>query len=452
MPKNFSDLVAESKPLSVTDYINNINELLADQVAWVEGEVCDLHISQGKWMYFSLKDENSIVNCFAMLFKIKTPIEDGMKVRLWGVPRIYPKFGKFSINVEILELSGEGALKRAFEMLKEKMTVEGLFASERKRKLPRFPEKIGLITSQDAAAYSDFIKVLKGRRGGIDIYFISVAVQGREAPREICAAIEQMNDSYPDLDALVLVRGGGSLEDLHAFNDETVVRTLARSRIPTLTGVGHERDITLVDYVADLRGSTPSNCAELLTPTREEINSSVNELLVRLVKKIDNEIDNRDRQVQRSVNGLRESVTKSVEKVQFLAQRMIDVGRVFDLTLQKKVDNIEKATRTVLFSYREDVYRYKERVVSMERIMHSMHPEKTLARGYSITKDKAGKIVRDARQLSGGDAITTMLHRGIISSIINSPEKCQLNPEQILPKRTKNSKKLSASLKQATLI
>lgn len=440
------------KPLTVTEFIEQINLVMADQVSWVEGEVCDLHISQGKWMYFSLKDESAIINCFAMLFRVKTPIEEGMKVKVWGVPRIYPKFGKFSINVDIIEPSGEGALKRAFELLKKKLEADGLFSLERKRTLPRFPEKIGLITSSDAAAYTDFIKVLKARRGGVEINFISVAVQGREATGEICAAIEQLNDNFADLDVLVLVRGGGSIEDLHAFNDESVVRTLARSRIPTMTGVGHERDVTLVDYVSDVRGSTPSNCAELLTPTREDLLSGINKLTKSMTDNLREQIGAKERGVQRAVNGLRGSVANSVEKVQFLAQQMVGVGRLFSLAVQKNVSNVESMQKQVHVAYVENLNRYSQKVVTVERVLNSIHPEKTLSRGYSITKTTSGKVVRNAAELKSGDSIRTVLYRGIIDSTINSSEKCLQNPPKISPNRTKNSKKLSRSLKQATLI
>lgn len=446
------NLETAAKPLTVSQFIEQVNAVMADQVAWVEGEVCDLHISQGKWMYFSLKDEAAIVNCFAMLFRIKTPIEEGMKVRVWGVPRIYPKFGKFSINVEIVEPSGEGALKRAFELLKKKLEADGLFDPARKRRLPRFPEKIALVTSADAAAYTDFIKVLKARRGGIEINFISVAVQGREAAGEICAAIEQLNENYPDADVLILVRGGGSIEDLHAFNDESVVRTLARSRIPTMTGVGHERDVTLVDFVADVRASTPSNCAELLTPTREDLNAALNDLANKLVGGVVENIAAKERGIQRSVNKLHESVTDSVEKVQFLAQQMVNVGRLFSMSLQKYAASTDNFGKNLRVLYTENLNRYGQKVTMMERVLTSMHPEKTLARGYSITKTLSGKVLRDASELKNGDSISTVLHRGIINSIINSFDKCPQNPPKISPKPMKSSKKSSPSLKQATLI
>lgn len=440
------------KPLSVTEFVNQINEVLVEQVAWVEGEVCDLRISQGKWMHFSIKDDNSLVNCFTMAFRVKTPIEDGMKVRVWGIPKIYPKFGKFSINVEIVEPSGEGALKRAFELLKQKLISEGLFAVERKRTLPRFPEKIGLITSSEAAAYTDFLKVLKARRGGIEIYFINVTVQGKDAPKEICAAIEQMNEVHSDLDALVLVRGGGSLEDLHAFNDEAVVRTLARSRIPTVTGVGHERDVTLVDFVADLRASTPSNVAELLTPTRVEIKSSVNELVNRLSAFVRDDLSNKERGVVRSVNILRESVIGSVERIQFIAEKMSQVGRLYSLALERNISLVLNYRRFLDDSLNTSLARFGERLDADLRVLNSLHPVNTLARGFSITKTQDGKILKNAKEAEDGSIIETVLHHGTINSIINSKKIWQRNQPSISQSHTKSSKKSSRSSRQATLI
>jgi len=431
---------ALAHPLSVSQVIEQLNNVLSEQVVWVEGEVCNLNISQGKWMYFSLKDDNSLINCFAVTFRIHTPVEDGMKVKIWGVPGIYAKFGKLSITVNNIEPSGEGALKRAFELLKRKLEEEGLFAPERKRALPRFPEKIGLVTSSEAAAYTDFVKVLKGRRGGIEIYFISVAVQGRDAAKEICEALQQMNEQYPNLDVLVLIRGGGSLEDLHAFNDEEVARALARSRISTMTGVGHERDVTLVDYVADVRGSTPSNCAELLTPTKEEINSSVSEMTRRLSTKIGELLIQRERSVVRSVNIIHDSVTNSLERVQNLAQRMSNVGRLYDINLQKSRSDIERGSVALVNMLNDELLKQEQKVGTMQRVLVSLHPENTLARGYSITKTTSGKVVRDSQSLSDGEAIETVLHRGIIKSTINSKSPCPQKIQSISPKHTKSLK------------
>jgi len=441
----------EAKPLSVTEFVVKLNELLSEQVVWVEGEISELRISQGKWMNFALKDDQSLINCFAMAFKLQNKIEEGMKVRIWGVPNIYPKYGRFTLKVEAAEPSGEGALKRSFELLKAKLGAEGLFSVERKRKLPRFPEKIGLITSSDAAAYSDFLKVLKARRGGIEINFMNVSVQGREAVVEIKEAIEYMNEKFPDLEALVLVRGGGSLEDLHAFNDEEVVRAIARSRIPMVVGVGHERDVTLADMAADLRGSTPSNSAELLTPTREGLISDISRLEQTLSFSINNEIRSKEREVHFKVNVLRESVRKMMEKVQLLAQQMSSQGNRFLFLIEKNLISTERSAKLLVDCLSVSIASYSQNISSAERVLNSLHPSRILERGYSITKSSRGEILKDPSKIKDGEAIQTILARGTISSIVNTDETC-LKPNLTSPNRTKSSKKSSPNSKQATLI
>lgn len=441
----------EAKPLSVTEFVVKLNEILSEQVIWVEGEIADLRISQGKWMNFALKDEQSLINCFAVAFKLRNKIEEGMKVKIWGVPNIYPKFGRLTLKVETVEPSGEGALKRSFELLKEKLGAEGLFAETRKRRLPRFPEKIGLITSSDAAAYSDFLKVLRARRGGMEINFMNVSVQGREAVAEIKDAIEFMNEKFSELEALVLVRGGGSLEDLHAFNDEEVVRAIARSRIPMVVGVGHERDITLADLAADLRGSTPSNSAELLTPTREELISNIFRLEQSLSFSIKEEIKLKEREVHFKVNVLRESVRKMMEKVQFLAQKMSSQGNKFIFLIEKLSTSIGQSTKLLVDSLSVSITSYTQSLNSAERVLNSLHPRKTLERGYSITRDSSGAILKDSSKIKGGEAIQTVLARGIISSTVNLSETC-LKPHLTSPNHTKSSSESSPSSKQATLI
>ena len=219
-------------------------------------------------MRFTLKDKESNVRCFMTVWDLKAEIEDGMMVKVSGRPTLTQKWG-FSFNLKSVQPAGEGALRRAFVLLQKKLTAEGVFSIERKRSLPRFPQHIALITSREAAAYSDFIKVLNARVGGLKISFIHTQVQGEKAPQQIIEALEAANTGLTDLDVIVLARGGGSLEDLQAFNDEMVVRAVAASRTPTIVGVGHERDVTLAELAADVRASTPSNAAELLVQSRE---------------------------------------------------------------------------------------------------------------------------------------------------------------------------------------
>jgi hypothetical protein len=196
MSGNVSEREA-AEPLSVSEFLGRVNELLETQVALVEGEIVDYRISQNKFVHFDLKDDSALVHCFGLAFRLRTPLEDGLRVRVWGVPRVYPKYGKLSLVVETVEPSGEGALRRAFELLRAKLEREGLFDAARKRALPRFPERIALVTSPEAAAYGDFLKVLGGRRGGLDILVLPVAVQGDASAdaiaREVRAGIMRLD-------------------------------------------------------------------------------------------------------------------------------------------------------------------------------------------------------------------------------------------------------------------
>src|SRR3989344_5097375 len=245
------DELLKDKIFTVSEFNDFVNAVLQPLSAIVEGEVADFKISQGKFVWFMLKDETQALSCFSMVFKIREPIEEGMKVKVFGYPRLHGKSGRYSFFVEKLELSGEGSLKRAYEILRAKLEAEGIFADERKRPLPRFPQNIGLVTSRDAAAYTDFITHLNTRFGGLTVQFIPVAVQGQNAREEITAAFDYFNSASNPPDVVVLTRGGGSLEDLSEFNSEDVIRAVFASKIPTVVGIGHERDISLSELAAD---------------------------------------------------------------------------------------------------------------------------------------------------------------------------------------------------------
>lgn len=220
-------------PLTVSQFVQTVNDGLESLGALtVEGEVDEFRIIHQKWVTFRIKDENASVGCFMTVWQYKTQIEDGMKVRAIGRPNLRDK-GFFSFVLTSVQPAGEGALKRAFELLKQKLLEEGLFAAERKRSLPRFPQHVALITSRDAAAYGDFLKVLQARQGGLTVSFIHTQVQGEPAVPMVLEALSFANTELTDLDAIVMIRGGGSLEDLQAFNDEKVVRAVA-AREPQL--------------------------------------------------------------------------------------------------------------------------------------------------------------------------------------------------------------------------
>lgn len=258
--------------LSVSDFIALTNQALeyAYPVVMIEGEVSSFKLNQAKYIFFDLKDESGSVGCFMMAWQLRQPIEDGMKVVVEAVPKLTAK-GKFSLTVQSIKPSGEGSLRRSFEMLKGKLEAEGLFSPERKRAIPEIPSSIAVISSTEAAGYADFIKIVNDRWGGLKIDVAHVQVQGDSAPDQIIRALKYFNERDDLPEVVVIVRGGGSVDDLSAFNDELLVRAIASSRVPVLVGVGHETDITLADLVADVRAATPSHAAQMIVPDRVAI-------------------------------------------------------------------------------------------------------------------------------------------------------------------------------------
>ncbi len=395
--------------LTVSQFVQLINGALEAMAGvTVEGEIAEYKVLKGGWLVFDLKDRKSLVRCFMLPWKLSTQIEDGMLVRATGLPKLREN-GFFSFNVDDVQPTGEGALKRAFELLKKKLEAEDLFAPERKRALPRFPEKITLITSRDAAAFGDFQKVLKARRGGFTIYFIHTAVQGAEAPTALVAALEKANTTPDGSELIVMVRGGGSLEDLQAFNDERVVRAVAASRLPTVVGIGHERDVSLAELAADRRASTPSNAAELITPTREELNFSIRHFEQRLSTAVHEQLQGQQRRVLQVMQALRHHFTATGQSVRAVIVRLVSSRHRF----------------------RQRVTAQQQRVETFVRLLQSFSPQTVLKRGYSITRLRQGSggrshPLRRASDAVAGDVLTTQLAEGEVISTVGKHVTNQL--------------------------
>ncbi len=361
----------------------------------VEGEVADFKIIQNKWVTFDVKDNQSVLKCFMTIWSMRTQIEDGMLVKVTGQPNLRAK-GFLSFVAKNVVPSGEGSLKRAFELLKKKLEQEGLFAHDRKRPLPWFPQHVALITSRDAAAYADFLKVLTARYGGMKISFIHTQVQGVDAPAQIIGALQTANTDLVNLDVIILVRGGGSLEDLMAFNDEHVVRAVAGSRTPTIVAIGHERDVCLAELAADIRASTPSNAAELLIKSRQEIALDIDRMQLSLTRTITENLALKRAEVIRMTHAISGRLTATAER----ARQMI--GRISSVSIR----------------FRDSVARAHERIEHIRRMLIAISPEKTLARGYSITRTASGGIVRTVADISKGESITTTLASGTVKSVV----------------------------------
>src|SRR5680860_283921 len=338
---------------SVSDFIAVVNQTFeyAYPSVAIEGEVAEFKISQGKWVRFKLKDELSILDCFMPVWQLRAQIDDGMKIIVSATPKLTQR-GKFSLTVKSLRPSGEGALKKSFELLKSKLEIEGLFAPERKRQLPRIPQHIAIVSSTQAAGYADFIKILNDRWGGIKIDVAHVQVQGTDAPDQMIRAINYFNQQESLPEVIVIIRGGGSADDLSAFNDEPLVRVIASSRIPTLVGVGHETDESLADLVADVRAATPSNAAQILVPDRTEmiraIHIQVRSLLPRMLQ---------------IINQQKQSINLSLSNVLEIIERFID----------------------------EQMHR----ISSFRNVLTQLNPNTVLARGYALIRgvSKVGAII-----------------------------------------------------------
>lgn len=336
-----------------TEFVAVVNQTLeyAYSPVMITGEVASFKINQGKWVFFDLKDEESSVPCFMTLWNMRVPIEDGMKVTVRAVPKV-TKWGKFSLTVDAVKPVGEGSLKKAYELLKKKLSDEGLFAPEKKRPIPDNLVKLGVISSTGAAGYADFIKIINARWGGMKVQVAHTQVQGIDAPDQIIRALKYFNEKG-EMQMIAILRGGGSADDLSCFNDEQLVRAIASSRIPVITGIGHEVDESLADLAADVRASTPSNAAEMLTKDRLE------------------EIDKLSRTMSRAEQVLKQKISLIKE------------------------DNLAKVSRC-LEKMKTEVNRVSDVLSHKIKLLEALNPEKVLSQGYAIMSGKIspGSVVK----------------------------------------------------------
>ncbi|HSX53257.1 MAG TPA: exodeoxyribonuclease VII large subunit [Patescibacteria group bacterium] len=352
--------------LSVSDFVGLLNQTLefAYPNVSIVGELVNFRVSKNRWVYFDLKDELASVKFFGTVYNLPGPLEDGLMLQVSGNPRLHPLYG-FSVTVQSIQPVGEGSLKRASALLEAKLRAEGLFAPDRKRVLPYPPNRIGLITSSQAAAYHDFIKVLDGRWGGVEIQLADVQVQGEPAPGQLVAAIEHFNQQAQPPEVLIITRGGGSSEDLAAFNTEPLARAIASSRIPTLVAIGHEVDISLAELAADVRASTPSNAAEILVPDRRSE-------LVHLAN------------MQQSLG-------------QYLTSLVIDE----QVALKQYSSQLSQNITQYLNSQNQYIQ-------SKTNLLTALNPVAVLKRGYAIVRS-SGKVIRSGKQLQKGNTLVIQL-------------------------------------------
>jgi exodeoxyribonuclease VII large subunit len=372
----------EQPILQVSELIALINQTLeyAYPSVIVEGEVASFKFSKNKYVFFDLKDDQGVASCFMMVYQLRTQLEDGMRVRVIAQPRL-TAWGKFSLTIREVMPVGEGSIKRAFELLRTKLEKEGLFDADRKRRLPTVPARIGLVASVESAGYVDFLKILDERWGGLEVVVGDVQVQGMSAAGQIIRAIEHFNQMADLPDVLVIVRGGGSAEDLAVFNDEALVRTLAASRIPTMVGVGHEVDVSLADLVADVRAATPSNAAQLLVPDRQAL--------------------------------IRELTQRERRLYERIAVRTTDLRR-----------KLEAAATDMLGHINHTLADYRMRVTHAESLLKQLDPKVVLSRGYALIRDANGVLVKGrADHIKPGDQLTITTSSAILKTGVMNIER-----------------------------
>ena len=324
----------ESPRFTPTTLIAAMNQTLeyAYEGTLLVGEVASYKVNQGKWVFFDLKDEESSVSCFMSVYQLRVPLEDGMKVVVRGVPKV-TKWGKFSFTVSAIKPVGDGSIKKAFELLKKKLSDEGLFAPEKKRELPKDLTKLGVISSTGAAGYADFVKILNARWGGIHVQVAHTQVQGMDAPDQIIRALKYFNE-HSEVQVIAILRGGGSADDLSCFNDEQLVRAIAASKIPVITGIGHEVDESLADLAADVRASTPSNAAEMLTPDRESFGYGVDIALTTAKSFVLAKIDDALRRVDEPFEKIRKQI---IQKIDFYYNVLFQKVKILEALNPEKV-------------------------------------------------------------------------------------------------------------------
>ena len=390
----------------ITRRIRDLMELNFPGI-WIEGEISGFKHHSSGHMYFTLKDETAVLNAvfFARQNRgIKFELKDGLRVLIFGKISVYEPRGNYQLYVEQIEPKGLGALQLAFLQLKEKLAQEGLFDTERKRPIPAFPRTIGVVTSPTGAAIRDILNIVNRRFRGTSVLLNPVKVQGEGAAEEIARALDEMNE-LEDIDVLIVGRGGGSLEDLWAFNEETVARAIHRSRIPVISAVGHEIDWTIADWVADLRAPTPSAAAEMVVQNREELAIRLTDFNTRLRNAVRGLLGEK----QESLRGLGESYAfrQPLALIHQYAQRLDEFLR----QLQNYLKNL----------VREKDQTFRSWVGRLE----ALSPLAILERGYSLTFNVRGELVKDIRQVKTGETLKSRLEKGIVYSKVEKTEKVE---------------------------
>jgi len=442
---------SESKPhvYTVTDISRAIKGVLEDvfDSVWIEGEISNLRVPASKHNYFVLKDDDSQIRC--VMFRnsragIKFDPADGDQVLVYGRVGVYEARGEYQVIVENMEPLGLGALQKAYEQLKLKLEKEGLFDENSKKPLPEYPWKVGVITSETGAAVRDIFNIMHRRNPKVSILLHPVKVQGEGSAEEIATAIDDMN-RVDDVDAIIVGRGGGSIEDLWAFNEECVARAIYKSSIPIISAVGHEIDFTIADFVADLRAPTPSAAAELAVPRLDEMINQIvgnTKLLIKqqtdliegfkhqLLRLIDRKFFRSPRQIielpSQRLDDLTQRLLRGLDNWVIIQQGRLkgEIQKLFLSSPQKEIqafkDKSSDLHHMLVKEIQSNLSMKKERFAGTLKNLHALSPLAILDRGYSICADSiTGRAVKNSRGVNSGDQVTVNLAKGKLNCTVD---------------------------------
>ena len=438
-----------SKVLTVAELTRAIRSTLETKfgAVWVQGEISNYKLHPSGHQYFTLRDARAQIACVIFrntMAPLRQPLVDGAQVQLYGNVSVFEARGQYQLSVQILQPRGLGLLQAKFEALKRKLEAEGLFDPARKRVLPKFPRRIGIVTSASGAAIRDLLNVLQRRAPWLQILINPVRVQGTGAAEEIAVAIRELatpNENWLPLDLIVVARGGGSIEDLWAFNEEIVARTIVDVGVPIVSAIGHEIDFTICDFVADLRAPTPSAAAELVVPDIIDLRRRIDVLAGSLDKCLRNflahqqtrlrflsertlarELLKRMRDAQQEFDLARESLHRHVaHKIDDYRRGFVHIASALkarsparELTIKRNhFADLQRRFAALPLRFLADA---KQRFGRMEGILRVLGPDATLGRGYSITRDKNGRIVRSIARAKRGIRLRTRVTDGDIES------------------------------------
>ena len=433
---------AQSQVLSVSELTRRIKSLLEGQFpsVWVEGEISNLAVAPSGHVYFTLKDATAQLS--AVLFrggagKVPFKLTDGQQVVALGEVSVYERRGQYQLIVSQLLPKGLGALQLAFEQLKQKLAGEGLFDQVRKKPLPLLPVRIGLVTSPTGAAIRDFLNILDRRFSNRHVIIIPVRVQGAGAAEEIAAAVDEFNVRNL-VDVIIVTRGGGSLEDLWAFNEEVVARSIARSRIPTISAVGHEIDFTIADFVADLRAPTPSAAAELVVKAKTEFQAELRQFQRRLDKDLRYRLSDAHRrlagcvlhhpaelvrQFQQQLDDLTHRLEQATAVTLMQCRSRLAVAKLITPCdfIQARRQNLETQSARLVTGMAHRRQATRQHLTALTGKLDLLSPKSTLARGYSITRLTDDQVVKTVQTAPAGAIIRTLVVDGEFESVVGRP-------------------------------